>query len=164
MRGPIRDVWKIFENGDDRQTTLWHRIETDERLRDHARWVWGPFGGQPRIEEADAERIIAETRRDVDLIRARGGEVVFIRAPSADLYLESENQGQPRARTWDPLLAATATYGIHFEDHAAMRSLSVPEWSHLSAESQRVFTRECVRLLVENVPWLRQHASGNRQP
>jgi hypothetical protein len=164
VRGPIGDVWKISETFADRQTTMWPRLEADERLRDHARWVWGPFGGEPRIEAADAERIIAETKRHVNLIRARGGEVVFIRAPSADLYLESENQGQPRARTWDPLLAATATYGIHFEDHAAMRGLSVPEWSHLSGESQRVFTREYVRLLVENVPWLRHHAPGNRQP
>jgi hypothetical protein len=96
----------------------------------------------------------------VDLIRARGGEVVFIRAPSAGLYLESENQGQPRARTWDPLLAETAAYGIHFEDHESMRNLTVPEWSHLSAESQRVFTREYVRLLVDNVPWLGRRRAG----
>jgi len=164
VRGPIRDVWKIFENGDDRQTTLWRRIETDERLRDHARWVWGPFSGEPRIEDADAARIIAETKRHVDLIRARGGEVVFIRAPSAGLYLESENQGQPRARTWDPLLAETAAYGIHFEDHESMRNLTVPEWSHLSAESQRVFTREYVRLLVDNVPWLGRRRDGASEP
>jgi hypothetical protein len=164
VRGPVRDVWKIAENFDDRQTTLWPRIETDERLREHARWVWGPFNGEPRIEDADAKRIIAETKAHVDMIRARGGEVVFIRPPSAGLYLESENQGMPRARTWDPLLVETRAYGIHFEDHASMRGLESPEWSHLSGESQLEFTRAYVELLMRDVPWLRQHPAGKGDP
>jgi hypothetical protein len=164
VRGPIRDVWKIAESFDDRQTTMWPRLETDEYLRDHARWVWGPFSGEPRIEEADAKRIIAETKKHVDMIRARGGEVVFIRAPSAGLYLESERQGQPRARTWDPLLAATGAYGIHFEDHASMQGLDSPEWSHLSGESQPRFTRAYVEMLMQDVPWLREHAAGEAGP
>lgn len=157
VRGPVRDVWKIAEVFDDRQTTMWPRLETDAYLRDHARWVWGPFNGEPRIEDADAKRIIAETRKHVDMIRARGGEVVFIRAPSAGLYIESERQGQPRTRTWDPLLAATGAYGIHFEDHASMQGLDSPEWSHLSRESQLKFTRAYVELLMQDVPWLREH-------
>ena len=157
VRGPIRDVWKLAENFEDRQTTMWPRLETDEYLRDHARWVWGPFNGEPRIEDADAQRIVAETKAHVDMIRARGGEVVFIRAPSAGLYLESERQGQPRARTWDRLLAVTGAYGIHFEDHESMRGLAVPEWSHLSGESQPKFTRAYVELLMRDVPWMREH-------
>lgn len=157
VRGPQRDVWKIAEVFDGRQTTLWSRIVTDERLREHARWVWGPFNGEPLIEVADAERIVEETRRHVELIRARGGEVVFVRAPSAGLYLESERQGQPRARTWDRLLAVTSAYGIHFEDHASMQGLEVPEWSHLSPDSQPRFTRAYVELLMRDVPWLREH-------
>ncbi|MGE0031576.1 MAG: hypothetical protein AB7T20_10695 [Steroidobacteraceae bacterium] len=157
VRGPQRDVWKIAEVFDGRQTTLWSRIVTDERLREHARWVWGPFSGEPLIEVADAERIVEQTRRHVEMIRARGGEVVFVRAPSAGLYLESERQGQPRARTWDRLLAVTGAYGIHFEDHASMQGLEVPEWSHLSPDSQPKFTRAYVELLMRDVPWLRDH-------
>jgi len=157
VRGPQRDVWKLSENSGDRQMTMWPRLVTDEFLRDHARWVWGPFSGEPRIEVADAERIIDETRKHVAMIRARGGEIVFVRAPSAALYLESERQGQPRARTWDRLIAVTGTYGIHFEDHASMRGLEVPEWSHLSGESQLIFTRAYVELLMRDVPWLHEH-------
>ncbi|MBX3703693.1 MAG: hypothetical protein KF822_07965 [Steroidobacteraceae bacterium] len=164
VRGPIRDVWKLAEVFDDRQTTMWPRLETDEYLRDHARWVWGPFNGEPLVEAADAERIAAESRKHVEMIRARGGEVVFIRAPSAGLYLESERQGQPRARTWDRLLAVTGAYGIHFEDHDTMRDLDVPEWSHLSAASQPKFTRAYVELLMRDVPWLREHVARRAGP
>lgn len=157
VRGPQRDVWKLSENSGDRQTTMWPRLATDEFLRDHARWVWGPFSGEPRIEAADAERIVEQTNKHVQMIRARGGEVVFVRAPSAGLYLESERQGQPRARTWDRLIAVTGAYGIHFEDHAAMQGLEVVEWSHLSADSQLKFTRAYVELLMRDVPWLHEH-------
>ena len=160
VRGPQRDVWKLAEVFDDRQTTMWPRLETDEFLRDHARWVWGPFSGEPLIEAADAERIAQESRKHVEMIRARGGEVVFVRAPSAGLYVESERHGQPRARTWDRLLQVTGAYGIHFEDHDSMQGLEMPEWSHLSADSQPKFTRAYVELLVRDVPWLRDHLAA----
>lgn len=159
VRGPQRNVWKLAEVYDDRQTTLWPRLETDLRLRDHARRAWGPFSGEPLIEVADAERIAEESRKHVGMIRARGGEVVFVRAPSAALYLESERQGQPRARTWDRLLAVTGAYGIHFEDHAAMQGLDVVEWSHLSGQSQVKFTRAYVEILMRDVLWLREHVA-----
>jgi hypothetical protein len=143
VRGPMRDVWKIWEVGPGRQHYLWPRIQTDERLREHARWVWGPFDGKHMPDDSIA-RAIEQSRRDVAKIRARGGEVVFVRAPSAGLYYEHELQAVPRAKTWDPLLRATGAFGIHFEDYPEMRNLDVPEWSHLSRDSAVTFTRAYV--------------------
>lgn len=157
VRGPVRDVWKIEETRNDRQTMLWHRILTDDRLREHARWVWGPFNGEPRLEDEVVARACKEAKRHVEMIRARGGEVVFVRAPSAGLYLESERQGQPRASSWDRLLRETGAYGIHFEDYPDMQNLEVPEWSHLSPESQLRFTGAYVSMLARDVPWLKSH-------
>jgi hypothetical protein len=154
VRGPVRDVWKISEVFDDRQYFMWKRFESDARLIDHARWVWGPFDGAP-LDEAIITKVCAESRQYVEKIRARGGEVVFIRAPSARLYYESELQSAPRAKTWDRLLRETGAFGIHFEDHAEMRGLDSPEWSHLSRESATRFTRAYVDLLARDVPWLR---------
>jgi hypothetical protein len=153
IRGPLRDVWKLSETGDDRQYVLWKRLENDEFLRDHARWVWGPFNGEPLDDQVIA-RVIEEARGLVATIRARGGEVVFIRSPSAGLYYESEQMGMPRGKSWEPLLAKTRAFGIHFEDHPAMRNLEVPEWSHLSGASAERFTRAYVEVLVKQYPWL----------
>ena len=100
----------------------------------HARLVWGPFDGSGPKPESDRARDRG-VAGDVAKIRARGGEVVFVRAPSAGLYYEHEHAGVPRARTWDPLLAKTGAFGIHFEDYPEMRGLEVPEWSHLSRGS-----------------------------
>ena len=155
VRGPVRDVWKIWEVGPDRQYYLWPRIQADERLREHARWVWGPFDGK-RVPAEQIERAIAQSKRDVARIRARGGEVAFVRSPSAGLYYEHELQAVPRAITWEPLLRETGAFGIHFEDYPAMQSLEVPEWSHLSRESAITFTRSYVAALQERFPVLRK--------
>jgi hypothetical protein len=153
VRRPYLEVWKLAEHSADRQARMWPRLEADERLRDHARLVWGPFDGSgPKPEAID--KGIAETRKAVDAIRARGGEVIFVRAPSAGLYYESEQAGIPRAKTWDRLLRETGSFGIHFEDYADMQGLEAPEWSHLSRESAVRFTRAYVAVLQQRFPQL----------
>jgi hypothetical protein len=154
LRRPYLDVWKLAETTADRQHRMWPRLETDVRLRDHARLVWGPFDGSGPPPES-VTRAIEESRQAVKTIRARGGDVVFIRAPSAGLYYESENMGAPRAKTWDKLLAETDAFGIHFEDYPEMQNLEVPEWSHLSRESATRFTRAYVGALRERFVELR---------
>jgi len=153
VRGPVRDVWKVWQSSDDRQTSLWERLVTDERLREHARWVWGPFNGEP-VEQELIDRVIEDVRLDIEKIRARGGEVVLVRCPSAGLYYESEQWSAPRAKTWDPLIAKTGAFGVHFEDYLAMRHLDVPEWSHVSPADSPAFTRAYVQALAGELPWL----------
>jgi hypothetical protein len=157
VRPPYLDVWKLAEHSADRQTRMWPRLVTDQRLRDHARLVWGPFNGEGS-EARSVERAIEESRVAIDKIRARGGDVAFIRSPSDGLYLEHERHGWPRARTWDRLLAETGAFGIHFEDYPEMRGLEVPEWSHLSRESATRFTRAYVGVLRERYDELRPSA------
>jgi hypothetical protein len=153
VRGPLRDVWKLWQTSDDRQTSLWPRIETDEWLRDHARWVWGPFTGEP-VEQELIDRVIEDVRLDIEKIRARGGEVAIVRCPSAGLYYESEEWSAPRAKTWDPLIAKTGAIGVHFEDYPQMQGLDVPEWSHVSQADSAIFTRAYVQALADELPWL----------
>ncbi len=163
VRGPVRDVWKVWQSSDDRQTALWERLVTDERLREHARWVWGPFTGEP-VEQELIDRVIEDVRLDIEKIRARGGEVVIVRCPSAGLYYESEQWSAPRAKTWDPLIAKTGAFGVHFEDYPEMRDLDVPEWSHVSPADSPAFTRAYVRALADELPWLVRAPQGEAAP
>ncbi len=163
VRGPVRDVWKVWQSSDRRQMSLWSRLVTDERLREHARWVWGPFDGKP-VEQELIDRVIEDVRKDVETIRARGGEVVFVRCPSAGLYYESEQWSAPRARTWDPLLAKTGSFGVHFEDFPEMRALEVPEWSHLAPAATPAFTRAYVGAIARELPWLVRKPAAEARP
>lgn len=150
---PRHDVWKVRTSAADRESSMWSRLETDTRLREHAREVWVPPPAQasapkPPLPAEVIVRTQALTREAVAQIRARGGDVVFVRPPSAGPLRAIEERRLPRRRGWDPLLAAADVRGIHFEDHPAMQGLDLPEWSHLSRRCATVYTDAYVRELA----------------
>ncbi len=151
VEGPYNDVWKIAQNSDGRQTWMWPRIERDERLRAHARAAWNGFK-RPIVPKAIIDQTVARTRAAVASIRARGGEVVFVRPPDAPQLRVNEEKELPRARGWEALLAAVPAKGVHFDDLPAAQGLTTPEWSHLSRACAVVFTDAYVRRLAQLTP------------
>ena len=157
--GPYDDVWKISETYDDRQYAMWDRIETDPWLRAHARHAWNVFNGPP-LPPAIANAVAADSAVAVRRIRERGGDVIFVRPPSAPELRKVENGRLPRAKGWDLLLARTHAKGIHFDDLPAAQGLNIPEWSHLSAKCATVFTDAYVRQLAQLTERVRLRADA----
>jgi hypothetical protein len=93
------------------------------------------------------EAIFKEVREQVNRIKSRGGDVVFVRTPSSGAYLQGENMAYPRAKFWDRLLKETKCQGIHFADYPALNHFECPELSHLSQSDSRIFTKEFYHLL-----------------
>jgi hypothetical protein len=150
--GPYYEPWKLSTVGDDRQTQLWPRLEQDPFLREHARFVWmeprNPVFSGPPVTAAIIRMTLERTRIAVAKIRARGGDVVFVRPPSAPPLRALEDKRLPRSRGWDPLLKAAKVKGIHADDVAAIKGLILPEFSHLSPPCALVFTDAYVRELA----------------
>ena len=155
---PYEDVWKISETFDNRQYFMWDQIESDPYLRAHARHAWigghGSFNGPP-IPATVARNVVARSAEAVRRIRARGGDVIFIRPPSAPELRSIEDKRLPRAKGWDLLVAGTHAYGIHADDLPQAQNLVVPEWSHLSRKCATVFTDAYVRRLTQLTPRLK---------
>ena len=151
---PYEDVWKISETFPGRQYFMWDRIESDAYLRGHARHAWNRFEGDP-IPPPLAAAVVKRSAEAVRRIRARGGDVIFVRPPSAPELRVVEQRRIPRARGWDQLLAGTDAKGIHADDLAQAQKLNLPEWSHLSRKCAAVFTDAYVRRLVELTPRLK---------
>ena len=151
---PYEDVWKISEDFPGRQYFMWHRIETDKYLQGHARHAWDGFKG-PNVPPAVADKVIARSAEAVRRIRARGGDVIFIRPPSAPELRVNEQKRIPRALGWDRLLVGANARGIHADDLPQAQKLVLPEWSHLSRKCAAVFTDAYVRRLVELTPRLK---------
>jgi len=149
-------LWKLASTYDDRQTTMWSRVETDPRVRAHQRAVWGVDkpSGRPitPVEDALVASALEKTRIAVAKIRARGGDVVFVRPPSSPEFRRFEDVRTPRARAWDPLLAAADVRGIHSDDEPSMQGLDLPEYSHLSRACATVFTDAYARALARVTP------------
>jgi hypothetical protein len=142
VRGAYAGVWKVATTHEARQTWVWDRLRHDDRLRAHAIAVWrNTMKRVPAPTVPEIERVIADTRRDVEAIRARGGDVVFVRPPSSGELARVEAAKFPRDRVWERLLAETHVRGFHYADDPTTRGLTCVEESHLSREDARAFTR-----------------------
>jgi len=131
-----------------RQSKMTPRFVADTTLQHRVQNVWlfvmemGKKAPPPKQDPVPP--ILAVAKNAVDKIRARGGEVVFIRTPSSGLMLEVEQHVFPRARFWDPLLAATHCQGIHYADYPATSHFICPEWSHLSPQDAIKYTQALI--------------------
>jgi len=134
---------------------MWPRIETDERLREHARWAWKGFKEKFPYTPQLMAKGHARAKAAVDKIRARGGEVVFVRPPSTVELRVNEEAQVPKAKGWDVLLRNTRSAGVHFDDMPEAQNLDLPEWSHLTRKCATVFTDAYVRRLTQLTPRLK---------
>lgn len=143
-------VWKLGENGQDRGTKLFWKVEEIPYYREAITSVWQ--AGMDRRDAAgpdprDLDAYFAGIILDIEKIRARGGEVVFLRAPSTGSYRPRELRLHPRESHWDRLLRVTNSVGVHFEDHPELQGFRIPEWSHLHSEDAPKFTAAMIPIL-----------------
>ena len=160
VEGPKHDIWKLQEVGEQRQTWIWDRVEYDLPYRARTRWAWKGFKEKfPYTPELIAKGH-ARAKAAVAKIRARGGEVVFVRPPSAPQLRVNEEAQVPKAKGWDMLLANTRSIGVHADDLPQAQNLTLPEWSHLNRRCATVFTDAYVRQLARLTPRLTLRPDG----
>ncbi|MEO7634071.1 MAG: hypothetical protein ABIS38_00310 [Sphingomicrobium sp.] len=160
VEGPKHDIWKVSEVGERRQTWMWDRVESDPAYRARTRWAWKGFKEKfpytPQLIAKGQARAAAAVAK----IRARGGEVVFVRPPSAPQLRVNEEALLPKAKGWNALIANTRSVGVHTDDLAQAQNLTLPEWSHLNRACATVFTDAYVRRLAELTPRLTLSANA----
>ncbi len=161
VEGPKHDIWKVQEVGEERQTWLWPKVEHDLAYRARTRWAWKGFKEKKPYDAALIAKGQARALKAIAAIRARGGEVVFVRPPSAPQLRVNEEIALPKVKGWDALLRRTKTVGVHNDDlPAAVQDLTLPEWSHLNRQCATVFTDAYVRALAAQTPRLKLKADA----
>jgi hypothetical protein len=161
QRPPIRDyqeVRRLSVMEADRNTRMWDKLENDTSYQDLMKNVWRqifvpPPGMTPEKGKQIAEAQLGRVVSAMEKLRARNVQVVFVRAPVDGEFLQAENQGFARERTWDVLLKITGSPGIHFEDYPELQGLTLPEWSHLSGADAEVFTERLCGILQREHGW-----------
>ena len=160
VEGPKHDIWKLSEVGDGRATWMWPRIEYDPFYRERSRWAWKGFKEKFPFTPKLIAKGQARAKAAVDAIRAHGGEVVFVRPPSAPQLRVNEEAQVPKAKGWNVLLANTGSVGVHADDlPPSVQGLTLPEWSHLNRRCATVFTDAYVRRLAQLTPRLMLRAN-----
>jgi hypothetical protein len=142
----------------ERRTRMTERAEHDPALMQN---LWPPlFSGPPKpavfSDEAWQEiqrngwlANLARAKAAVAAIRARGGEVFFVRHPSSGPLRTLEDQITPRAQFWDRLLQETNAQGVYDQDHPELSTFQCPEWSHLSASDSLEYTQNLSTILKQ---------------
>ncbi len=117
---------------------------------------WEILGGgptKPPISGVALDSILHLVKTSTDKIRARGGDVVFVRTPSSGLFWKREQMGYPREQYWERILQTTGCKGIHFADDPATDHYICPEFSHLTPEDAIDYTRHLIRHLRDDCGW-----------
>ena len=159
------DVRKLSETEADRNTHMWGKVENDTDYKALMQRVWrqdfepGPDDPPPAELAKLRDQQIERTAKAVATLRARGVQVLFVRAPSTGPYLQYDDKLFARATSWDVLLAKTGAPGIHFQDYPELQGLEQPEWSHLSHADARKFTTALHALIVRDV-WKKDAPAG----
>jgi len=151
------EVRKIEHMRRDRQADLWERVETDPEFQAIVTGTWRtilenlPPPPPEEVARAQFQALLDQVAADVAKIRAHGGEVVFIRPPSSDVFREAERKITPRERVWQPIVDAAGAVGVHFEDDPALSDVRTPEWSHISAKDKARWTRALIGILQKRM-------------
>ncbi len=151
---PVSMVWTLSEMDKDRNTKMFWKVEDVPYYQKHAQATWQNFfdlGDKFGAPPFDLDEFLEGVSKDINTIRTRGGDVVFVRTPSSDVYRDRENKFQPRDKYWDRLLSQTNSVGVHFEDHPELQGFRTPEWSHLHSDDAPVYTSELVPILDQKL-------------
>lgn len=131
-----------------RQNRMTARFLADTTLQDSVKDIWvflrnsGRSSSGPKVDPVPG--VIKTAALAVSKIRARGGQVVFIRTPDSAPMPGGEATIFPRKAMWEPLLAATHCQGFYFSDNPATAHFVCPEWSHLTPSDAVLYTRALV--------------------
>ncbi len=139
-----------------REEYMTERFMADTNQQNQVRAIWDFFrkmSKEPPASGGKLDSIFASVKNAVDKIKARGGQVLFVRTPSSGPFLMGEKMGYPREKYWDRLLAITGCPGIHFADYPAIANFICPEFSHLSQPDATVFTKNFIKILGEEKGW-----------
>jgi len=139
----------------DRQSYMTPNFVKDTNLQNRVKRIWG--GGAPRttptLIEDSLQAIFKYAKADVDKIRSRGGEVIFLRVPTSGPFEEADKKIFPREVCWNRLLAVTGCPGIYYKDYPAIAHFICPEWGHLTPEQAAIFTRNLIIILQKEKGW-----------
>ena len=147
-RFPI-DFGTIGFNRQDRMNPI---FLSDTTMQNQVRGIWSFLINKIKTTPPPTDNPIPlvqlKAKKAIDQIKARGGDVVFIRPPSSGPFWIAEQEIFKRQLFWDPLLAVTHSNGIYFTDHPTLSVLKCKEeWSHLNPEGAITYTTELIKLL-----------------
>lgn len=140
----------------DRQSYMSEKFLRDTCMQNWQMEIWKKIGvvNEKRGVGGDTlENILAGVKASIDKIRARGGQVIFVRTPESGAMKKAAHLSHPRNFYWNRLLLYTHCEGIHYEDYAETAHFICPEWSHLATRDAITYTKQLAWILQNEKGW-----------
>lgn len=146
-----------------RQNVMTNEFVADTNQHNQVKGIWMLLRGDPTppMSGKPLSDVILSVKRDVDKIRARGGDVIFTRTPSNGFFLMAEQHMYPRTGYWDRLLKETGCKGIYYADYPGTANLVCPELSHLTPKDAIIYTQNLVSILEKEKGWIYKKTANN---
>ena len=148
----------------ERQDFMTPKFLVDTNLQNWVKGNWEFFRSmskEPPMSGQPLDSILNTLKLNVDKIKARGGEVIFVRTPSSGPFWAGEQMGFPREKYWERILSITGSKGIHFADYPAVANFQCPEFSHLKRSDAVIWTTNLVDILEKEKGWKFPNKSAN---
>jgi hypothetical protein len=126
------------------------KISTSPMARRVQQAVWRNWKGRPG-DAAYVDRMTAQVGDLVEQIRARGGDVAFVRMPTSGATLERERDIFPRSEYWNRFASKIDAVTVHFEDYPSLRGFDSPDGEHLGQDDTPAFSDALGSVLVREI-------------
>ena len=93
--------------------------------------------------------VLSRVQKDVQKIRSRGGQVVFVRLPTGGEQYRIEEAACPKAVYWDRIADLTSAVTVHFTDIPSMTQFELPDHSHMDMTETAHFTESLFNVLED---------------
>lgn len=160
----MAEGWKLGDGYADQQMDMWPPVEQVGSF-DNTQMTnfWSAGLGRPPEKPERMAKMASETLAYftplIEKLRERGGDMVFIRMPSAGPYVEHDKKTDYRGLTWDVMVKGFGAPAIHSFDYPQLSTdLDIPEWSHLSRDSQDLWSRDIIPVIEQSYEQYRGHS------
>lgn len=106
--------------------------------------------GRP-ASPAEMDLILSRIEADVEKIRDRGGEVVFVLMPRCGEIRAIEDARYPRDVYWDVFIQKTAGLTLNAQDDPTLNRYDCPDGSHIDVRDTEAFTADLARAVARSL-------------
>lgn len=133
----------------DRNVRMKQHMVTDTSFAGSVKNVW-KFMMSADNPPPDKQGTMAYFLKDAEKFKARGGKIILLRLPSGGFFKELESNFLPRKDFWDELVQKANVPAYHYTDYDVFEGFELPEWSHLSGPDADIFTKQLVKILIDD--------------
>lgn len=160
-----RMLYNFSYHDEDRNLMMFPIMVKDPGYAKKIQYVWEGFlphiPGYEAIKD-DMPEIFDYYLRVINIFKARGGKIIFVRHKAEEPWNKVTKRFLPRDKVWDKFIEIVNCPGYHFEDYEFMSKYTLPDWSHMYVDDAKIYTKDMVNKMIED-GYLTRYSKNEKQ-